>query len=118
MFMVRAQEYGLKLNLAKRVFRGRRLTLLGHVFEDGHMRPDPDRLEPMVRFPVPTDAKSLERFLGLAVHYSRYADHFANVTAPLFRAKTDDVMPFSAQAVDAFERVKGAVGSAFFATPR
>ena len=56
-FLQRAREYKLSLNSKKCTFEQPSLTFLGHKFEDGNGKPDPDRLDPVMTFPVPTNKK-------------------------------------------------------------
>jgi len=58
-FITRAREVNLTLNLSKCQLYQKKLTFLGHVFEDGIMKPDPARLQPLLEFPTPRNKKRI-----------------------------------------------------------
>ena len=66
----------------------------------------------MLEYPVPVTQKELESFVGLAVYYSKWIPKFADVTAPLFEAKKNKVLPHSKEALESFNAVKRAVANA------
>ena len=54
-------DAGLKLNLAKCVWRKSELTFLGHKFGKDRVRPDPEKIKAVVNMPAPTDVQELQR---------------------------------------------------------
>ena len=63
------------------------MHFLGHVFKSGKMYPEKERMAPLLDYPIPKTKKELDRFVGLAVYYSKWIPSFAAVTEPLFAAK-------------------------------
>ena len=47
------------------------------------MAPDPQKVQVVETWPVPTDTSAVRRFLGLASYYRRYIPRFADIAAPL-----------------------------------
>ena len=105
-FMDVAQKRGLIINKEKSKFNTTELHFLGHVFKSGQMFPEKERMAPLLDFPIPKSKKDLDRFVGLAVYYSKWIPSFAAVTLPLFAAKQNPTFPLNAEACESIKRVK------------
>ena len=82
------------------------------VNRDG-FRPDPDKIEPMINFPVPKNLKELHRFVGMATWYRKFLKVFATITEPLTAlTKKDRRYECRDTQQDAFEKIKALVPSA------
>ncbi|KRZ81059.1 Retrovirus-related Pol polyprotein from transposon 17.6, partial [Trichinella sp. T8] len=79
------------------------LRILGHEIENGNIRPDPQRLQPLRDLPLPSDAKALRRVLGLFAYYSQWIFNYSHKIRPLIDTKT---FPVSSEAKAAFEQIK------------
>ena len=51
----------LELNPDKSVIGVTEIQMLGYHISHGVLRPDPDRMEPLVKLPIPKDQKSLKK---------------------------------------------------------
>ena len=82
-------------------------TVLGHVFSDAGMSPNPKKVQVILDWPIPTSVTEVRQFLGLASYYRRYIRNFANVAAPLY-SLTQANMTFSwnENCTSAFEFLK------------
>lgn len=78
------QTAGLKLNPAKCTFATSNLCYLGHLIDNEGIRPDPNKLEAIDKFPSPANISSLKSFLGLASYYRRFVPGFARLATPLY----------------------------------
>jgi len=116
-FLERCKLVNLTLNSKKCSFEVSKLDFLGHTFENGTMTPDSDRLRPLLEYPLPTTFKQLERFLGLAVYYSKWIKGFADVAEPLFVSKNKRSFPLNSQSVQAFTNIKNSIASASLSVP-
>ena len=56
-------DAGLKLNLAKCVWRKSELTFLGHKFGKDGVRPDPEKVKAVVNMPAPRMSKNYNAFV-------------------------------------------------------
>ena len=65
-----ATQRQITYNDDKSVFSTRKLAILGYIVEERKVRPDPERLHPLLQLPTPHDMKSLRRVLGFFSHYS------------------------------------------------
>lgn len=108
------QEVFTRITAAGLTLRGRKchigmtsVSYLGHVFSETGMAPDPNKVQAVRDWPVPTDSKAVRQFLGLASYYRRYILRFADVAAPL-HALTKKGMSFTwtSECAEAFLTLK------------
>ena len=59
------------------------VAYLGHVFSANGMVPDPNKIQAVQEWPVPSTIAGGQQFLGLASYYRRYIEHFSHIAAPL-----------------------------------
>ncbi|KFD64528.1 hypothetical protein M514_23375 [Trichuris suis] len=64
-FLKAAKKWNLTFNEERSTFASTKLRILGYEVEDGKIRPDLSRLQPLRDLPVPKDKKSLQRALGV-----------------------------------------------------
>ncbi len=74
---------GLTINLKKSKFCLSELTFLGHVVNTRGVSADPSKVEVIQSYPVPTNIKEVQRFLGLAGWYHRFVPNFSRIAEPL-----------------------------------
>ncbi|KRX52142.1 Retrovirus-related Pol polyprotein from transposon 17.6 [Trichinella sp. T6] len=98
-----AEKYNLTLNNDKCEFTKIQIKLLGHIIEQGTLKPDPERFKPLQQFPLPRNTASLRRVLGMFAAYSQWIPRFSEKIHALARCTT---FPLSQPAVDAFEALK------------
>ncbi|XP_068240061.1 uncharacterized protein [Palaemon carinicauda] len=78
-FLKVARDYNLTFNHDKCDFRTQSINLLGYSIKDREIRPDLERLRPLLSLPLPKDTASLRRMLGLLAHYSRWIPNFSEM---------------------------------------
>ena len=105
-FMKAAKKANLTFNEDKCEFSTRSLKILGSVVENGTIRPDPDRLQPLLNLSAPQNVKQLKRTLGFFAHYSTYIRHFSSKVRPLSQTTS---FPLSEEALNAFNQLKSDV---------
>ena len=76
-FIKMVAKRGLTCNKNKCVFSTRKLKILGSVIEDGKIKPDPERLRPLLEMSLPKDRKSLQRAMGFFSYYSHWIPRFS-----------------------------------------
>ena len=57
---------------------------LGHVLSYDGIAPDPNKVKDLLEFQVPSDVKTLQRFLGLVQWFKKFVKHLAHIAKPLF----------------------------------
>ncbi|KRY15377.1 Retrovirus-related Pol polyprotein from transposon 17.6 [Trichinella patagoniensis] len=98
-----AEKYNLTLNNNKCEFTKTQIKLLGHIIEQGTLKPDPERFKPLQQFPLPRNTASLRIVLGMFAAYSQWIPGFSEKIHALVRCTT---FPLPQPAVDAFEALK------------
>jgi hypothetical protein len=62
--------------------------MLGHLISQNCVKPDPAQFSPLMNMPLPTDAKSLKRAIGLFSYYSRWISHYSDKIRPMTKASS------------------------------
>ena len=89
------------------------VQFLGFVVKKGQVRADPAKVQAVTDWPIPTDRKQLQRFLGFANFYRRFIRDYSSVASPLTKlisVKTPFLWSSSADV--AFSRLKCLFSSA------
>ncbi len=76
---------GLKLSSEKCVLFQGQVTCLGYLVSVYRVKADPNKLEAVASWPVPTRVREVQSFLGLASYYRRLIADFAKIANPLHR---------------------------------
>ncbi|KAL4091164.1 hypothetical protein QTP88_025901 [Uroleucon formosanum] len=79
----RFRKHGLQLQPTKCEFLRREVIYLGHVITEQGVKPDPKKIQCMVNYPTPTNAKDVKSFLGLVGYYRRFIRDFSKKAKPL-----------------------------------
>ncbi len=85
------QMAGLTINKKKKKFCLQEITFLGHVVNVQGIAADPSKVEAIRDYPVPTNIKEVQRFLGLAGWYHRFVPNFSRIAEPINALKKKDV---------------------------
>ena len=80
----RLQAYNLKINLSKSSFGKAKVMYLGHLIGSGSVMPKDINVQAIKAYPVPSNRKQLQTFLGMSAYYSRFCRNFAIVAKPLY----------------------------------
>ena len=83
MFLQRARERGLKLNLEKVKLRLTSVPFIGHLLTDKGLAPDPNKVTAIMNMPMPTNVKSLQQLLGMVQYLSKFLPQLSTITEPL-----------------------------------
>ena len=70
------REAGLRLKPSKCHLVQTEVKYLGHVVSQQGVSADPEKIEAVRKYPLPTNLKSLRSFLGLASYYRRFIPAF------------------------------------------
>jgi hypothetical protein len=79
----RLRDYGLTCKLKKCEFHATSVSFLGFVISPDGVSMDPDRVEAITEWPVPTDVHEIQIFLGFANFYRRFVDGYSRVVSPI-----------------------------------
>ena len=112
-FLDVTRKYNLELNESKSVYSTKLLNLLGYTVSQGTIKPDPDRLKPLLELPVPKSKSELERVLGMFSYYAHWIQNFPTKIHPLVKNKS---FPLSQEAHNTFEILKQEIAKAVLVT--
>ena len=83
--LARLQKAGLKIKPSKCFLMQKSVHYLGHVVSAKGVETGPKKVSCVWEWPIPTDVKELQQFLGLASYYRRFVKNFAHKARPLYR---------------------------------
>ncbi|CAB0043827.1 unnamed protein product [Trichogramma brassicae] len=108
----------LFVNWEKKCQIGRsEVVFAGYLISERGFEPPAAKVEAIARFPKPSDSTQLRRFIGMLNFYRRCLPRAAELMSPLTDLlrglqKKKEKLAWSAQADEAFERIKQAMASA------
>lgn len=77
------ERVNLKVQLDKSEFLKKEVAFLGHIVTDEGVKPNPNKIETIKKWPIPANQKELKGFLGLLGYYRKFIRDFAKNTKPL-----------------------------------
>ena len=86
----RAREKHLKFNKDKLHLHLPEVTYITHVFADGKVKADPEKIAAIMEMPTPTKPVELQRFLGMVNYLAKFLPHLSTATEPLRRLLDQD----------------------------
>lgn len=79
----RLKEANLKIQLDKSEFMKRETNFLGHVVTQDGIKPNPEKIICVQKFPLPTTQKEIKQFLGLAGYYRKFIKDYSKIARPM-----------------------------------
>jgi len=79
----RLRKFNLQLQPPKCEFLRNEVNYLGHVITENGVKPDPKKIECLVNYPIPINAKEVKSFLGLVGYYRKFIKDFSKKAKPL-----------------------------------
>lgn len=73
----RLENFNFKIQPCKFEFLRKEVVYLGHIVTKGGIKPNPQKVEAIMKFPIPKDPKDIKSFLGLAGYYRRFIKNFS-----------------------------------------
>ncbi|GBN28082.1 Transposon Tf2-9 polyprotein [Araneus ventricosus] len=102
-----ASKYGLEIKFKKCQFLRRKVEFLGHVVENGTVRPSVAKTIAVKKFPVPTTVKQVQSFLGLTGYFRKFIPAYSKIAKPLSDLiRSDNPFVFEQSQIEAFEKLK------------
>ncbi|CAB0042942.1 unnamed protein product [Trichogramma brassicae] len=111
--LTRLREAGLAVNRKKCEFCCQRLSYLGFLLDSEGLRPDPERVAPVLECKPPRTLKELRSFLGCISWYSRFIQMESSAKIPLLKLTKKDVpWKWGPEQQEAFDHLKQALVTA------
>lgn len=79
----RIMKAGLTVNREKCNFCKSELKYLGYVVNSSGLLVDPEKVEAILRIPIPRNVRDVRRVIGLASWYRRFVPNFSTIASPL-----------------------------------
>ena len=76
----------LKLKPSKCYLFQKSVHYLGHIISEHGIKTDPQKIQCIKEWPIPTCTEEIRQFLVLATYYHKFVKNFAQIAAPLYRA--------------------------------
>ena len=108
----RLRSAGLRLRPKKCPFAQQKALYLGHIVSEQGIEVDTQKVDRVRHYPVPTNLKTLQRFLGLVSYYRRFIPNLSRIASPLY-CLTRKNTPFlwSHSCRESFEKLKALLTS-------
>ena len=104
---------GLTFNKSKCLFSRREIGLLGYRVSHYKIKPDPERLRPLMQLSLPTSKSELQRTIGMFSYYAKRIKNFSQKIRPLVQSNHSSFFPLSKEASDSFETFRNDLAAAF-----
>ena len=103
----RLRESNFKIQMDKSEFLKLETVYLGHIISKDGIKPNPDKISAIKRYPIPKTPKEIKQFLGLLGYYRKFIPDFARLTKPLTQClKKGKKITFDTDYVNCFEKCK------------
>lgn len=107
---LRLEKHNLQVKVPKCNFYVNQFEFLGFVISDGHIRPNPNKVEAILALAAPTSRKKLQTFLGMVNYYRKFLPGMSHLTKPLNKLTSPKVdFEFDEECRRAFNGVKEAL---------
>jgi Reverse transcriptase (RNA-dependent DNA polymerase)/RNase H-like domain found in reverse transcriptase/Integrase zinc binding domain/Chromo (CHRromatin Organisation MOdifier) domain len=107
------QQHQYRAKLSKCTFGVAELKYLGFVVGQNGLKVDQDKTKVIDQWPTPTNLHELRSFLGLCNYFRKFVQGYSTLVLPLTNlTRATAPWVWSADCVDAFQRVKQAMTSA------
>lgn len=103
----RIEDFGFHINLEKCDFEMREIKYLGMIIDEKGRRPDPEKIESIVKMPPPKNTKELKSLLGMINYYGTFIKELYRLRPPLDSLlRKDAKWIWTKECQDCFERIK------------
>lgn len=108
----RMKEFGFTVRAEKCTFGQEQIRYLGHLLDRHGLRPDPAKIETIVKLPVPTDVSGVRSYLGAINYYGKFVPNMRSLRFPLDELlKEGAKFRWTAECQQSFDRFKQILSS-------
>jgi hypothetical protein len=109
---LRLKQAGLKIKPSKSVFFQKSVRYLGYLVTTDGIQPDPDKVNKVTEWPVPSSVREVQQFIGFASYYRRFVKDFSTIARPLHQLSQRGVhFNWSKECNDAFSMLRVCLSS-------
>lgn len=103
----RLRESNFKIQMDKSEFLKLETAYLGHIISKDGIKPNPDKISAIKKYPIPKTTKEIKQFLGLLGYYRKFIPDFARITKPLTQClKKGKKITLDTEYISCFEKCK------------
>ena len=77
------KEHQLYLNKSKCIFSQAKVSFLGHIVGQGHIRMEPSRIKAIEDWAEPKNVHDMRVFLGMTNYQRKFVEGYSKIIAPL-----------------------------------
>lgn len=103
------RKNSLAAKMSKCSFEKKQLQFLGHIIAGDGIRANPDKVDAMMRWQIPTTIKQLRGFLGLTGYYRRFIRQYAQIAQPMTELLKKNEFKWGEKATNSFNALKKAM---------
>ncbi|XP_041785652.1 uncharacterized protein K02A2.6-like isoform X1 [Anopheles merus] len=108
----RIKEYGFTIRAEKCSFKMPRIEYLGFVIDRQGLRPNPAKIDAILKMPAPTNVSEVRSFLGAVNYYGKFVPKMRELRYPLDALlKNDTKFVWTRESANAFNRFKDLLAS-------
>lgn len=87
----RLENSNLKIQLDKCEFLKRETEFLGHIVTPEGVKPNPDKIQKILDWPLPKTEKEIKSFLGMTGFYRRFVKDYSKLVKPMSKYTKKDI---------------------------
>ncbi|XP_035900492.1 uncharacterized protein K02A2.6-like [Anopheles stephensi] len=108
----RIEEFGFKLRVEKCSFLKPQIRYLGHLLDGQGLRPDPSKIEAILKMPAPSQLSEVRSYLGAINYYGKFVPQMRDLRYPLdLLLQKGGEFKWTAECQKSFERFKEILSS-------
>lgn len=102
-----ASRGGLEINWRKCCFLQKKVQFLGHIIENGTIRPSEQKVKAVMCFPEPRNIRQVQAFLGLSGYFRKFIRGYSAIARPLSNLlRTNTPFQFDTAEKGAFKQLR------------
>ena len=110
--MQRVRSVGIKLNFDKCVIKSKSCTFFGNVYTPQGVKPDPKKVEAIMKMEAPETKQELQSFLGMVNYFGQYIKNMAELASNLrLLLRTDVLFQWTESHEANFQKLKDSISS-------
>ncbi|XP_050072320.1 uncharacterized protein K02A2.6-like [Anopheles maculipalpis] len=103
----RVKDFGFTIKAEKCAFKMQQIEYLGHIIDRTGLRPNPKKIDAIIKLPAPSNVNEVRSFLGAINYYGKFVPRMRDLRYPLDDLlKNESRFVWTKQCESAFNRFK------------